>query len=52
MFDEMHLMDSRGLVMVLFILVFLHHFFPVLLLIATYESILDSGLAFGLEKVA
>ncbi len=52
MFYEMPLMDNRGLVMVFFILVLLHHYFLVLLLISSYESILDSGLAFGLEKVA
>ena len=45
-------MFSKGLVMDLFILLFLHHYFPVLLLFSSYHSILGSGLGSGPEKVA
>jgi len=52
MFDEITVMASGGLVKVLFKLMLLHHFFPVLLLILSYQSILGSELGFGPEKLA
>ena len=50
MFDEMHVMASRGLFKVVFKLFLLHHYFTVLLLILSYHSILSSDLGSGTEK--
>ena len=52
MLDEMPVMASRGLIMVLFKLFILHHWFPILLLILRYHSIMGSDLGSGREKVA
>jgi len=52
MFDEITVMASGGLVKVLFKLMLLHHCFPVLLLILSYQSILGSELGSGPEKLA
>ena len=52
MFDEMHVMASRGLVKVLFNLLFLHHYFTIILLILSYHSIMGSDLGSGPRKVA
>ena len=52
MFDEMLGLASRGLVMDLFSLFLLHHYFLVLLLISSYHSILGKGLGSGPKKVA
>ena len=52
MFDEMPVMASRGLVMILFILLILHHCFLASLLIPCDHSILGSVPGSGPEKVA
>jgi len=52
MFDEMPVMASRGLAMVLLNLLLLHHCFPILLPILSYHSILGSDLVSRSEKVA
>jgi len=52
MFDEMPVLASRDLVMILFSLFLLHNCFPVFLLILIYHSILSNGLSSGPEKVA
>ena len=52
MFDEISVMASRGLVMILFILLFLHHFFLVSLLILSDHSILGSNPGSGPKNVA
>ena len=51
MFDEMPVMDSRVLVMILFILLLLHHCFLASLLILSDHSILGSDLGYGPETV-
>jgi len=52
MFDEIHVMASKGLVMVLFSLLILHPCFLVFLPILTDHSILGSVLGIGLKKMA
>ena len=52
MFDEMPSMTSKSLIKVLFNLLFLHHFFLVILLFLSYHSILGSDLGSWPEKVA
>ena len=44
-------MASRGLVMVLFNLLLLHHCFPIFLMISSYHSIIGSGLGAGPKKL-
>lgn len=52
MFNEMFVMASRGIIKVLFNLLFLHHCFHVLLLFLSYHSIRGSDLGSGPEKVS
>ena len=52
MFDEIPVMDSRGMVKTLINYLLLHHCFPILYLIMNFHSIMGSGLGFGPEKVA
>lgn len=52
MFGEMLGMASMGLVMVLSILLFFHHCFPIFLMISSYHSIMAKGPGFGPKKVA
>lgn len=51
-FDEIHVVACRGLVMVLFSLFLLHHYFPLILLILSYHPILGSDLGSWPKKVA
>jgi len=52
MFDEMLVMAIKSLVNILINLLLLHHCFPVLYLILSFHSIIDSGLGSRPEKVA
>jgi len=52
MFVEMFVLASRGLVKVFINYLSLHHYFPVLYLIMSFDSILGSGMGFEPEKMA
>jgi len=52
MFDETHVMASRGLVKGFFKYLHMHHCFLVISLFRRCHSILGSGLGYGPEKVA